>query len=783
MLLFFAVLLAWASLSADGASYDAIGWNGAGFSGVCQDPDTGENQAFCNQHGMSWHAATGRCGKTVETSLAPAPSPVWEKQAAAYLQQRCKQMCLDMDGCKFVSAPHIHNAMQNQNNPNMKNLNNCEGPVYGFHYTVCNYPESIPLPAGSIWADETATTWCANHAGGNPEGGPCNWCEFAATCEGTIQTSGVGIEVDTAPPYVTFMHIPDVDCVGFPATGYDFQENGGTCEGGTPESGGWVMGKEITLTAWAWQGSFEHTCSGVRGYCYHMECLAWRDSDVGLPERQTVCGPGATSTQHNAWLRPGGVIADGYHHEGTPCREQGDCRCSNGQTFEGHPRWRCWYNRPCAGAMEGDNIFITETCVGCDPPCKLGDDVTGHCTPRLDDSGNVAVRRVSNLAISSTTKKHGTGAYYFHGGCWNGLGNGDYDCDRLLIPDSVHVDLMAENTLHDTDKWTVDLWWRTTDEDRASQAILSKWKNSGDVTSVKSYLLRWENSKIRWYLGGTNSENNGFITDQTDNVGYICDNDGAKDTWYHSALVRNGGKITGYLNGVKCGETSDVGAVHDNNMNFVVGTDHDSFAAQQFLGYIDDVRVRKGIAAWTGNSFTPPSGTPEADPYTRVLLTAETAMDYRPRGRPAQCACFEGYHGRSCESTTRAPTVGPSKPTIAPSASPSDATTAPTVSPSDSTTAPTVSPTGSPTYGICLYNEAHPSEPVEILCRTLFVRSNALALHSYGPDPHSCAVLCNFTTGWCASITRGASARPTTTRRRTPSASTTDRRTSARQRA
>ena len=78
------------------------------------------------------------------------------------------------------------------------------------------------------------------------------------------------------------------------------------------------------------------------------------------------------------------------------------------------------------------------------------------------------------------------------------------------------------------------------------------------------------------------------------------------NTWNHIAVVRNSGSVTVYANGI--GGTPVACTQNFNNTTFVptIGsyTHNANFLA--YNGYIDDLRITKGIARYTAN-FTPPT--------------------------------------------------------------------------------------------------------------------------------------------------------------------------------
>jgi hypothetical protein len=88
------------------------------------------------------------------------------------------------------------------------------------------------------------------------------------------------------------------------------------------------------------------------------------------------------------------------------------------------------------------------------------------------------------------------------------------------------------------------------------------------------------------------------------------------NTWYHIALVRNGNNWLIFQDGTQCG-TTDINAndVHDFTGNLIVG----GTASNYFNGWLDELRISKGIARWTTN-FTPPT-----EEYTESITQTITS--------------------------------------------------------------------------------------------------------------------------------------------------------------
>jgi len=82
------------------------------------------------------------------------------------------------------------------------------------------------------------------------------------------------------------------------------------------------------------------------------------------------------------------------------------------------------------------------------------------------------------------------------------------------------------------------------------------------------------------------------------------------NTWYHVAVVKGGGVISFYWNGNQYGSYSNSQSFDSNSQGILIGARDDGSGnkLEYFNGYIDELRVSKGIARWTSN-FTPPTAS------------------------------------------------------------------------------------------------------------------------------------------------------------------------------
>ena len=94
--------------------------------------------------------------------------------------------------------------------------------------------------------------------------------------------------------------------------------------------------------------------------------------------------------------------------------------------------------------------------------------------------------------------------------------------------------------------------------------------------------------------------------------------------WHHIAVTRSSGTVRMFIDGTVLGTTLSESAI-----NYLVGANRPAVGgsgvtegAEGIAGYIDEIRVSKGIARWTAN-FTPPAAAYTADSQTSWLIHAD----------------------------------------------------------------------------------------------------------------------------------------------------------------
>jgi hypothetical protein len=181
-----------------------------------------------------------------------------------------------------------------------------------------------------------------------------------------------------------------------------------------------------------------------------------------------------------------------------------------------------------------------------------------------DASGMNVLETVGNAQVSTVVKKYGTGAMAFDG-------NGDW----LQAPASSSFAL--RNT------FTVEMWIY-----RVGTAV--QWLVGNNTGSGNDAWLIEIEANNTVYAGGWTV---GTQTTATVPSG----------AWCHLALVCNAGTLSLYLNGVQSGTPATGMDFSSANALFVGSM---SGGARGLSGYIDDLRITKGVARYLAN-FTPPT--------------------------------------------------------------------------------------------------------------------------------------------------------------------------------
>ena len=195
----------------------------------------------------------------------------------------------------------------------------------------------------------------------------------------------------------------------------------------------------------------------------------------------------------------------------------------------------------------------------------------------IDQHGTNVLETVGNAQLSTAVKKYNSGSIAFDG-------TGDY----LKIPNSQNFNFGSGN-------FTVEGWVYCINTS-SRQDIFTTPANASGFNGLSFAIYNGNFELTMSWTGGWDIL---FAT-----AGSVSAN-----TWYHFAVVRNGGTVTVYINGTSTYSNSGL-----STSSLVFGTDPATISygrvnqsdARYLYGYIDDLRITKGYARYTSN-FTAPT--------------------------------------------------------------------------------------------------------------------------------------------------------------------------------
>ncbi len=182
------------------------------------------------------------------------------------------------------------------------------------------------------------------------------------------------------------------------------------------------------------------------------------------------------------------------------------------------------------------------------------------------------ITAVGNAQISTAQSKFGGSSMLF-----------DETGDYLTVPATAAMSL-------GTGDFTIECWVRF--------AVTPVGNGQGIYQLSDGYL----NFQVRGPAAGANNADGRWAiyhgTSQTTHASLVP----ATNTWYHVAYVRSSGTSKLYIDGTEIISVADT--TNYTDQYFVVG----GWYSTGFLlnGYIDDLRITKGVARYTAN-FTPPA--------------------------------------------------------------------------------------------------------------------------------------------------------------------------------
>lgn len=217
-----------------------------------------------------------------------------------------------------------------------------------------------------------------------------------------------------------------------------------------------------------------------------------------------------------------------------------------------------------------------------------GDDTNGSTNFIDSSNNNLSISRVGNTVISTAQSKFGGSSIYFDG-------NGD------IISAASSDGLNFGNS-----DFTIEMWVYASPTTNANQKWLFGKRASPYVYGGCLSYLTYDQPNNRYNIAFYSTFSNSTWEIANSNISNAVI---PTNTWTHLAFVRSGTDFSVYVDGVKYSFATNSGTIPSNSAPFVFGSvaDYDSsFATSHYSGYLDDIRITKGVARYTAN-FTPPS--------------------------------------------------------------------------------------------------------------------------------------------------------------------------------
>jgi hypothetical protein len=200
--------------------------------------------------------------------------------------------------------------------------------------------------------------------------------------------------------------------------------------------------------------------------------------------------------------------------------------------------------------------------------------VNGTGAAIYDSSMMATYETVGNTTSTGVIKKYGNSSMSFDG-------TGDY----LVSPFSVNNNL-------GTGSFTFEAWLYPS----SIAGIRGFYALTGGSGGVPKFVIHLNAGTPSIHYNGLTGGSDIYTT-ATSAI--------TANTWTHLAFVRNGSTWTWYINGVASGTGSNSTNITFTTQPLYVGYGGESYFTE-FNGYIDDLRVTRGVARYTAN-FTPPS--------------------------------------------------------------------------------------------------------------------------------------------------------------------------------
>lgn len=203
----------------------------------------------------------------------------------------------------------------------------------------------------------------------------------------------------------------------------------------------------------------------------------------------------------------------------------------------------------------------------------------------IDSTAKNVLETVGNAQISTSVKKYGTGSLSF-------AGNGD----SLTL-------LNTPQTKFGTGAMTIECWiYPTSNPTGGYGTIVADW-TTGASPGPSNFTLYIDNSNL--YFQATNGNFNYYDASSRSLVTSY-----SKNTWTHIAVTFDGTTLRLFRNGT-IEESNTFNGFSTNSGSYTNLIKIGGQPSYGFIGYIDDLRITKGVARYTTNFTAPTKAFPD----------------------------------------------------------------------------------------------------------------------------------------------------------------------------
>lgn len=228
-----------------------------------------------------------------------------------------------------------------------------------------------------------------------------------------------------------------------------------------------------------------------------------------------------------------------------------------------------------AGAIGGNDAFtkLLLHCDGADASTTFTDSSASAHSPTAQ----------GNAQIDTAQSKFGGAS-----GLLDGTG------DRVVVTDHADWDLMGVD-------FTIDLW--------------ARWNVLPSSGTLQFFVTQEADGSNNWlfYLNNVGGTQQLTLFHQTTAVArghFRADITLSTATWYHIAVEKTGTTTNFFQDGTKLTTVVDTawGTTGTFADNLRIGDRNTAVGTAPFNGWMDEIRISKGIARYGGSNFTPPAG-------------------------------------------------------------------------------------------------------------------------------------------------------------------------------